>query len=73
MEQFFNESAQVDTSELNEQVKRIYSDMKRVNLLRAHTFAKRSLDLMFIIDCTISMTMWIEACKKEMRNIIDFV
>jgi hypothetical protein len=73
VEEFFNEMAQVDTSELNEQVKRIYADMKRVNLLRNHTFAKRSLDLMFIIDCTASMGTWIEACKKEMRNIIDFV
>jgi hypothetical protein len=53
---FFNETTNVDTSELNEQVKRIFNDMQRVNLLRAHTFAKRTLDLMFIIDCTGSMT-----------------
>jgi hypothetical protein len=28
---------------------------------------------MFIIDCTSSMLRWIEACKKEINSIIDYV
>ncbi len=33
----------------------------------------KSLDMMFIIDCTGSMGSWIGACKKEIRSIIDCV
>jgi hypothetical protein len=29
------------------------------------SFAKKSLDMMFIIDSTSSMSPWIEQCKKE--------
>ncbi len=32
-----------------------------------------SLDIMFIIDCTSSMLAWIDACKKEINSIIDYV
>lgn len=34
---------------------------------------KLSLDLMFILDCTGSMSSWIKAAKQELFNIIDFV
>jgi von Willebrand factor type A domain len=29
--------------------------------------------MMFIIDCTMSMGDWIDACKKEMKSIINCV
>lgn len=35
--------------------------------------SKLSLDLMFIIDCTGSMSSWIKAVKKELYGIIDQV
>lgn len=33
----------------------------------------KSLDVMFIIDCTGSMYSWIEASKKEIKSIIECV
>jgi hypothetical protein len=32
-----------------------------------------SLDLMFIVDCTGSMSSWISAVKNELNNIIDYI
>ena len=32
---------------------------------------KKSLDVMFIMDCTGSMSPWIEAAKREIKSIID--
>jgi hypothetical protein len=32
-----------------------------------------TLDMMFIIDCTSSMSSWIDACKQEIKSIIDSV
>lgn len=36
-------------------------------------FGKANLDLMFIMDCTGSMSSWIFQCQKELGNIIDFI
>jgi len=33
----------------------------------------KSLDLMFIMDCTGSMNPWIDAAKKEVKSIIDCI
>jgi len=33
----------------------------------------KSLDLMFIMDCTGSMSPWIDAAKKEVKSIIDCI
>lgn len=33
----------------------------------------KSLDMMFIIDCTGSMGSWINTCKQEIKAIIDCV
>jgi hypothetical protein len=33
----------------------------------------KSIDIMFIIDCTGSMGSWIEASKREIKSIIDCV
>jgi vacuole morphology and inheritance protein 14 len=32
---------------------------------------KKSLDLMFIMDCTSSMSSWIRVCKQEIQTIVD--
>jgi hypothetical protein len=32
---------------------------------------RKSLDLMFIMDCTGSMGPWIDAAKREIKSIID--
>ena len=62
-----------DYTSIKEQVKSIYDDLKRVELLRSHQTGSRSLDLMFIMDCTASMSSWIEACKVEIKAIIAFI
>jgi vacuole morphology and inheritance protein 14 len=36
-------------------------------------YNKNSLDLMFIIDCTGSMSAWINASKDEITSIIEYV
>jgi hypothetical protein len=36
-------------------------------------FKKSDLDLMFIMDCTSSMSSWISAAKNELKSIIEFV
>jgi vacuole morphology and inheritance protein 14 len=40
---------------------------------RMHKRVSTDLDLMFIVDCTKSMTSWIEKCKEEVKNIITYV
>jgi hypothetical protein len=62
-----------DNTDLDSQVRRIYSDLIRLEPLRRAMGKGKSLDMMFIIDCTGSMGSWIGACKKEIRSIIDCV
>lgn len=49
---------------------RINTDLVRFEPLR-DKIDKKSLDLMFIMDCTASMTPWIDAAKREIKSIID--
>lgn len=62
-----------DITDLDSQVRRIYTDLIRLEPLRRAMGAGKSLDMMFIIDCTGSMGSWIDACKKEIKAIIDCV
>ena len=62
-----------DITDLDAQVRRIYADLIRLEPIRRRMNSGKSLDMMFIIDCTGSMGSWIEACKKEIRSIIDCV
>jgi len=59
-----------DIAELDSQVKRIYADLIRLDPLRKF-MGKKSVDIMFILDCTVSMLPWIGAAKREIRSIID--
>ncbi len=53
-------------SELNSDLYAL-SDYQKV--LARH--ACNTLDMLFIVDCTGSMEMWINACKEELKVIID--
>ena len=61
-----------DITDLDSQVRRIYSDLIRLEPLR-RAMGKKSLDIMFIMDCTGSMSPWIEACKREIKSVIDCI
>ncbi len=61
-----------DTSTFASQLKKIYQDLLRLEPIR-RVMGSKTLDMMFIIDCTGSMGCWIEACKKEIKSIIDCV
>jgi len=56
-------------------VERIYKDLRRVDELRPSKNNKhgglRDLDVMFILDVTMSMCGSLNACKSEIRNIIS--
>lgn len=62
-----------DYEALDEQVKKIYKDLSRLEPVRKAMGAGKSIDIMFIIDCTGSMGSWIEASKREIKSIIDCV
>ena len=68
-----NDIKTIDLAELESQVKKIYSDLNKLDPLIRVMGAGKSLDMMFIIDCTSSMLQWIDACKKEIKSIIDHV
>ena len=68
-----SEYEDVDVTELDKHVAKIYSDLIRLEPVRRALFANKSLDMMFIIDCTGSMSSWIDASKKEIKSIIDCV
>lgn len=52
---------------------RLHGDLEKIEPIKKAAFANKDLDLMFIIDCTGSMSTWIEACKVEVKSIIDHV
>jgi hypothetical protein len=51
-----------DCTDLESQISRINSDLMRLEPIRKR-IDKKSLDFMFIIDCTGSMESWINTCK----------
>ena len=51
-----------DCADLESQISRINSDLMRLEPIRKR-IDKKSLDFMFIIDCTGSMESWINTCK----------
>ena len=60
----------LDCTDLNSQISKIYSDLSRLEPLR-RAMGKKSVDVMFIMDCTGSMSPWIEAAKREIKSIIE--
>ena len=62
-----------DITEFEKQLGKVYTDLVRLEPVRRALNSGKSLDMMFIIDCTGSMGSWIEASKKEIKSIIDCV
>ena len=62
-----------DIMDFKTHLRKIYADLVRLEPVRRALFAGKELDMMFIIDCTGSMGTWIEACKREIKAIIDCV
>ena len=62
-----------DFGEFDLKVSRMHEDIKRLDTIKKITNSGRSLDMMFIMDCTGSMSSWIRTCKDEIRSIIDGV
>jgi vacuole morphology and inheritance protein 14 len=62
----------MDITDFNSQLQKLYKDLVRLEPVR-RAIGGKTLDMMFIIDCTGSMGSWIEACKKEIKSIIDCV
>ena len=62
-----------DYTEFNSNVGQIYRDLVRIDPVRRAISGNRTVDIMFIIDCTGSMGSWIKACKKEILSIVDCV
>ena len=69
----YDDDDEVDTTELSQQVQKINKDLIRIEPARKALCAAKSLDIMFIIDCTGSMCSWIEASKREIKSIIGCV
>ena len=59
-----------DCTDLESQISRINSDLMRIEPIRK-AIDKKSLDLMFIMDCTGSMIPWIDTARREIRSIIN--
>lgn len=58
---------------LDTRVREAHQDLQLFKPLEKIFRSKLSLDLMFIMDCTGSMSSWIKAVKTELYNIIDNV
>ncbi len=68
-----DEFESLDITDFVGQVSKINTDLIRLEPVKKALYGNNSLDMMFIIDCTASMSPWIEACKKEIKSIIEFV
>ena len=73
IKKYYRDNVQVNLKEMNGQLGRIFTDLKRIQPVRDLIYAGRGLDLMFIMDCTGSMEPWIEKCKIEIAAIISYI
>lgn len=56
--------------ELSKNMLKLHEHLKIISD-KYHGLSKsQSLDLMFIMDCTSSMSSWIKVCKKEIESIV---
>ena len=49
----------------------LYQDFQVILPFEKKFLKKANLDLMFIMDCTGSMSSWISKCQEELLNIIN--
>ena len=69
-----SEEEVVENLDLFEQrLRKVHKDLDRLEPVRKALFRGKSLDVMFIIDCTGSMGSWINASKKEIKSIIECI
>lgn len=64
---------QASCAELSRHLKEINNDLKMMIPLEDNIKPMMDLDVMIIMDCTGSMSPWIEAAKKELKSIIDII
>ena len=57
----------------SQQVASIHRDLSKIEPVKSALYKKNSLDMMFILDSTASMGVWIEASKNEINSIIEYV
>ena len=58
-------------SELSTNMEKLYSHLKIICDKSNGLFKPQTLDLMFIMDCTNSMSSWIKVCKQEIETIVS--
>jgi hypothetical protein len=51
----------------------VFQDFTVLEPFQRKLYGNAVLDLMFIVDCTGSMSSWIEAVKTELKSIIGFI
>ena len=59
--------------ELEKHIKGLNKDLSSLLPIENKLMKIIDLDIMFIMDCTGSMSQWIDASKKELNNIIDCI
>jgi hypothetical protein len=72
-EESFEEDDLEAQNYFEDNLKRLYTDLKLLEPHNTQSFKGKSLDLCFLMDCTGSMGSWIDICKEEINNIVDYV
>jgi len=52
---------------------KIFNFKNTLETTKIKDISRTSLDLVFVVDCTASMDVWINTAKKEIKNIIHEV
>ena len=61
-------------AEVSQNMERLNSDLGVINkTIKQSDFAPSELELMFIMDCTGSMSSWIKKCQDEIIRIVQFI
>ena len=62
---------QIMRNELSGNLPRLYEDLNVIRDACRTTLSGGDLDLMFIMDCTSSMSSWISTCQQEIMKIVN--
>ena len=58
-------------NEMSDNLPRLHEDLNIIKDACRSTLSGGDLDLMFIMDCTSSMSSWISTCQREIMNIVE--
>jgi len=61
----------MNNKEFNNRFSTLFQDFQAIAPFERKFLGKTTLDLMFIIDCTGTMTPWISACRNELSKIVE--